>query len=97
MDDSLEIEILAKREVACHLLAMLLRSHQDVAVEGRIPVQERDGRIVFVHHCVLVLGISCEHLAYEAASAQSFADLAEIDLLRRTHKPRLWRWSARGA
>src|ERR1044071_9244320 len=83
--DSLEIEIVVEREVSRHLLAMLFRRDQDVAVEGRIPVQKRDGGIVFVDHGVLVLGISGEHLAYEAASAQSFADLSEIDMLRLEH------------
>jgi len=47
---------------------MVLWRHQDVPVERRIPVQERDRTLVFVHDVVLVLRVAGEHLADEAAS-----------------------------
>jgi hypothetical protein len=85
IDGSLEIEILAKREVARHLLAMFLWRDEDIAVERRVPIQERDDRLVLIYDRVLELGIAREHLANEAASPQLFSDLSEVDVVRRPH------------
>jgi hypothetical protein len=47
---------------------MVLRRHKDVPVKRRIPVRERDRALVFVHDVMLVLRVTDQHLADEAAS-----------------------------
>jgi hypothetical protein len=68
--DILEIEVLLTAEVAGHLLAMLFRCDQDVAVQRRVPVEEGDRRLVFVDHEVRELGIAGDELADEAAAGE---------------------------
>jgi hypothetical protein len=57
-----------RAEVASDLFSMVLRRHKDVPVKRRIPVRERDRALVFVHDVMLVLRVTDQHLADEAAS-----------------------------
>ena len=79
VDDRLEGEVLAEREVARHLFSMLLWRDEYVSVQWRISVQEGDRVLVFVDDMVFVPRVPREHFADEAPPAKLIADRVEID------------------
>jgi aryl-alcohol dehydrogenase-like predicted oxidoreductase len=79
MHDSLQLQVFLELEVAGHLLAMRARRHEDVAVERGIPVEKRDSAFVLVDDVVREVGVACDELTDEAASAKISADCVEVD------------------
>jgi hypothetical protein len=67
--DTLNPQVLLRREVADHVLPMLDRGNQQVAADNRISGEEGHRHLVPVDNVMLVAGHPGEHVAHEATGA----------------------------
>jgi hypothetical protein len=78
-DHGLKGEVLVESEVPSYLLAVLSGRNQDVAVERRVSIQERDRRVIFTHNVMGIVRVACEHLADKATAIQPITDRLEVN------------------
>jgi hypothetical protein len=80
VNDVLQREVLLEGEVRDHVLPVLPRRNEHVAVQRLEALQERDGELVLVDELVLVVGVAGEELADEAAAREPPPHRFEVDL-----------------
>lgn len=87
--DFLQGEVLVAAEVAGDRFPMLLRRDEDVAVQGRVTIEEGDRLVVLVDHVMREVGVAGEQLADEAPPGEASAKLLEVHRARSMDRHRL--------